>query len=78
MKHANHVVTNTALGIVTNSYHPHWAECNPLKRQGLTKEERHNEAHKYDFRIAQEKKRHELILKLYPKSRILYSDGIKR
>ena len=56
-----HVVSNSALGIVTRAYHTHWSDVNPLKMQGITREERQAARAKLDANIrAQEKRQAEI------------------
>lgn len=57
----SHVVSSSALGIVTRSHHTHWNEVNPIKMQGITKEERMSARCKLDANIrAQEKRQAEI------------------
>jgi len=56
-----HVVSNSALGIVTRSHHTHWNEVNPIKMQGITREERMEARRKLDANIYAQKKRQEQI-----------------
>ena len=55
------VVSSSALGIVTRSYHTHWSDVNPIKMQSVSKEERQAARAKLDANIrAQEKRQAEI------------------
>ena len=57
----SHVVSSSALGIVTRAYHTHWSDVNPIKTQSVSKEERKSERAKLDANIrAQEKRQAEI------------------
>lgn len=57
----SHVVSSSALGIVTRSYHTHWSDVNPIKMQSVSKEERQSERAKLDANIRAQEKRQEQI-----------------
>lgn len=57
MKHLNHVIGMAALGLSTRSQHPHWSDCNPIKRQSLDAEQTKEEWQRYNASMKGQRKR---------------------
>lgn len=53
----NHVIGMAALGLSTRSQHPHWNDCNPIKRQSLDDEKIKKEWQAYNASMAGQRKR---------------------
>ena len=69
----SHVVNAAAQGLVARSYHPNWADVNPVKRQHLTKEEMIEKRRAMDDLMSAQRKRQRDIKRQWPNSVILYT-----
>lgn len=57
---ASHVISMAALGLTSRSYHDHWSDCNPIKRQSISEEDRKADNVRYwTIRDAEKKRERE-------------------
>lgn len=71
MSKGSRVINGAAQGLVTSQYHAYWSDVNPIKRQTLTREDHYERRKREDEAIERQRKRQELIRKVYPNSKIL-------